>query len=182
MNKILVRTFKEFVMRRAVVNSEEELIKILKKFRYPKYINFRGTNWIVEKNLYLDAKCFELKDIDVDANSKRIKHISIHLGKYNFEIKYGYEVYEEEYNVYEFVPSRQDGPAIRGNYYNGVPSMGIVHYAYWYRDGKLNRTNGPAVLVYNCFDEVEKEGWYIKGNKMNELQIEIAKKLYGEVN
>lgn len=186
MDKGLVRTFKEFVTRRTIVNSEEELIKLLKKFRYPKYIYFRSKNWIVEKNSYIDAKFFELKDADVEANAKKIEHISVNFTVCNVEIKYGYEVYEEEYNVYEFVPSRQDGPAICGNYCNGVTSsvdfINIVYYKYWYIDGKLHRTDGPAVLVCNYFGEVIKESWYIKGKKMDEFQIEVAKKLYKEVN
>lgn len=186
MDKVLIGTFKEFITRRAVANSEEELIKMLKRFRYPKRIKFRGKNWIVEKNSYIDATFFELKDANAEANAKKIEHISVNFTVCNVEIKYGYEVYEEEYNVYEFVPSRQDGPAIRGNYYNGVKSsvdfINIVYYKYWYADGKLHRIDGPAVLVCNYFGEVTKESWYLKGEKMDEFQIEVAKKLYEEVN
>ena len=186
MDKVLISIFKEFIARRAVANSEEELIKMLKRFRYPKHIYFRGKNWIAEKNSYIDAIFFELKDANAEVNAKKIEHISVNFNIHNIEIKYGYEVYEEEYNVYEFVPSRQDGPAIRGNYYNSVtPSvdfMNVVYYAYWYIDGKLHRTDGPAVLVRNYLGEVTKESWYIRGKKMDEFQIEVAKKLYEEVN
>lgn len=61
MDKVLISTFKKFITRRAVANSEEELIKLLKRFRYPKHIYFRDKNWIVEKNSYIDAIFFWIK-------------------------------------------------------------------------------------------------------------------------
>lgn len=186
MDKILIGTFKEFITRRAVANSEEELIKMLKRFRYPKYVYFRGMNWIVEKNSYIDANFFELKDANTEVNAKRIEHISVNFNICICEIKYGYEVYEEEYNVYEFVPHREDGPAIYSSYCSSIASpfsfMNISTYKYWYVDGKLHRIDGPAILICNYFGEVTKESWYIKGKKMDEFQIEVAKKLYEEVN
>lgn len=186
MGKVLIGTFKEFLIRKAVANSEEELIKLLKKFRYPKYIYFRSKNWIVEKNSYIDAIFFELKDANAKVNAKRIEHISVNFNIYSCEIKYGYEVYKEEYNIYDFVPSRQDGPAIHSSYCSSIASpfsfMNVSTYKYWYVDGKLHRTDGPAVLVCNYSGEVTKESWYLKGEKMDEFQIEVAKKLYKEVN
>lgn len=186
MDKVLIGTFKEFIARRAVANSEEELIKLFKRFRYPKRIYFRDKNWIVEKNSYIDAIFFELKDANADANAKRIEHISVNFNICIVEIKYGYELYNENYNVYEFVPHREDGPAVHNSYCSSIASpfsfMNISTYRYWYIDGKLHRTNGPAVLVCNYLGEVTKESWYIKGKEMDEFQIEVAKKLYEEVN
>lgn len=174
MDKVLVRTFKEFVTRRSIANSEEELIELLKRIRYPKRVNFRCTNWIVTKTSYIDAKYFELSDVNI--GSKGIKHISVNLNIENIEIKYGYEVYREGFEIPAFVPDRKDGPAIHGTYYESSKTYTKVsNYEYWYADGKLHRTDGPAVLVCNCFGEVIKESWYVKGEELNEFQITVAK-------
>ena len=50
------------------------------------------------------------------------------------------------------------------------------------RNYSLDRKNGPAFIKFDKFKNVIEEKWFKDGVELNEIQTEVAKKLYKEVN
>ena len=46
----------------------------------------------------------------------------------------------------------------------------------------LDRKNGPAFIKFDKFKNIIEEKWFRDGVELNEIQTEVAKKLYKEVN
>ena len=46
----------------------------------------------------------------------------------------------------------------------------------------LDRKNGPAFIKFDKFKNIIEEKWFRDGVELNEIQTEVAKKLYEEVN
>ena len=106
------------------------------------------------ENLEYDARFFE--------NNKEKRLILVRRGFSNKEIRSIVVCRNPVYSTIEFVYFKSEFN-IRNNY-------------------SLDRKNGPAFIKFDKFKNIIEEKWFRDGVELNEIQTEVAKKLYKEVN
>ena len=72
----------------------------------------------------------------------------------------------------KFVLDREKGPALTRK---SIGNVRTLQETFWYTDGKLHRTDGPAYMLHDNNYELVEMGWYINGRKLDEFEIEVMK-------
>ena len=151
------------------VNDLEDLFKYVNKLIIPEIVIFENEEYqanFIDTSYYIEVLLKRKKDIGL----RKVRAIEMYGDENGVIIKIGY--YYHYNGNSKFVLDRENGPALIRK---SIGNVRTLQETFWYTDGKLHRTDGPAYMLYDDNYEIVKMKWYINDRELNEFEIEVMK-------
>lgn len=151
------------------VNDLEELFKYVNKLIIPDIVIFENEEYqanFIDTSYYIEVLLKRTKDVGF----RKVRAIEMYKDENGVIIKIGYH-YHYNGNS-KFVLDRENGPALIRR---SIGNIRILQETFWYTDGKLHRTDGPAYMLYDNNYEIVDIKWYINDRELDEFEIEVMK-------
>ena len=151
------------------VNDLEELFKYVNKLIIPDTVIFENEEYqanFIDTSYYVEVLLKRTKDLGL----RKVRAIEIYGNENGVIIKIGY--YYHYNGNSKFVLDRENGPALVRK---SIGNVRTLQETFWYADGKLHRTDGPAYMLHDNNYELVEMGWYINDRKLDEFEIEVMK-------
>lgn len=151
------------------VNDLEELFKYVNKLIIPDIVIFENEEYhatFIDTSYYVEVLLKRKKDLGL----RKVRAIEMYKDENGVIIKIGYH-YHYDGNS-KFVLDRESGPALVRK---SIGNVRTLQEMFWYTNGKLHRTDGPAYMLYDDNYEIVKMKWYINDRELDEFEIEVMK-------
>ena len=151
------------------VNDLEELFKYVNKLIIPDIVIFENEEYqanFIDTSYYVEVLLKRTKDLGL----RKVRAIEMYKDENGVIIKTGYH-YHNNGNS-KFVLDRENGPALIRK---SIGNVRTLQEMFWYKDGKLHRTDGPAYMFYDNNYEIVNMKWYINDRELNEFEIEVMR-------
>lgn len=161
--------FKKLLGKVVEVNDLEELFKYVNKLIIPDTVIFENEEYqanFIDTSYYVEVLLKRTKDLGL----RKVRAIEIYGDENGVIIKIGY--YYHYNGNSKFVLDRKKGPSLTRK---SIGNVRTLQETFWYKDGKLHRTDGPAYMLYDNNYEIVKMKWYINDRELNEFEIEVMK-------
>lgn len=151
------------------VNDLEELFKYVNRLIIPDTVIFENEEYqanFIDTSYYIEVLLKRTKDLGF----RKVRAIEIYGDENGVIIKIGY--YYHYNGNSKFVLDRESGPALVRK---SIGNVRTLQETFWYKDGKIHRTDGPAYILYDDNYEIVKMKWYINDRELDEFEIEVMK-------
>lgn len=151
------------------VNDLEDLFKYVNKLIIPDIVIFENEEYqanFIDTSYYVEVLLKRTKDL----RFRKVRVIEMYKDENGMIIKAGYH-YHYNGNS-KFVLDRENGPALVRR---SIGNIRTLQETFWYTDGKLHRTDGPAYMLYDNNYEIVDIKWYINDRELDEFEIEVMK-------
>lgn len=151
------------------VNDLEELFKYVNKLIIPDTVIFENEEYqaiFIDTSYYVEVLLKRTKDLGL----RKVRAIEMYQDENGVIIKIGY--YYHYNGNSKFVLDRENGPALIRK---SIGNVRTLQETFWYKDGKLHRTDGPAYMLCDNNYEIVKMKWYINDRELSEFEIEVMK-------
>lgn len=151
------------------VNDLEELFKYVNKLIIPDTVIFENEEYqatFIDTSYYVEVFLKRTKDLGL----RKVRAIEMYQDENGIIIKIGY--YYHYNGNSKFVLDRENGPALIRK---SIGNVRTLQETFWYKDGKLHRTDGPAYMLYDNHYEIVNMKWYINDRELDEFEIEVMK-------
>lgn len=151
------------------VNDLEELFKYVNKLIIPDTVIFENEEYqatFIDTSYYVEVLLKRTKDLGL----RKVRAIEMYQDENGIIIKIGY--YYHYNGNSKFVLDRENGPALIRK---SIGNVRTLQETFWYKDGKLHRTDGPAYMLCDNNYEIVKMKWYINDRELSEFEIEVMK-------
>lgn len=151
------------------VNDLEELFKYVNKLIIPDIVIFENEEYqanFIDTSYYIEVLLKRTKDVGF----RKVRAIEMYKDENGVIIKIGYH-YHYNGNS-KFVLDRENGPALIRR---SIGNIRTLQETFWYTNGKLHRTDGPAYMLYDNHYEIVNMKWYINDRELDEFEIEVMK-------
>lgn len=151
------------------VNDLERLFKYVNKLIIPDTVIFENEEYqanFIDTSYYVEVLLKRKKDLGL----RKVRAIEMYKDENGVIIKIGY--YYHYNGKSKFVLDRENGPALIRR---SIGNIRTLQETFWYTDGKLHRTDGPAYMLYDNNYEIVDIKWYINDRELDEFEIEVMK-------
>lgn len=151
------------------VNDLERLFKYVNKLIIPDTVIFKNEEYqanFIDTSYYVEVLLKRKKDLGL----RKVRAIEMYKDENGVIIKIGY--YYHYNGKSKFVLDRENGPALIRR---SIGNIRTLQETFWYTDGKLHRTDGPAYMLYDNNYEIVDIKWYINDRELDEFEIEVMK-------
>lgn len=151
------------------VNDLERLFKYVNKLIIPDTVIFENEEYqanFIDTSYYVEVLLKRKKDLGL----RKVRAIEMYKDENGVIIKIGY--YYHYNGKSKFVLDRENGPALIRR---SIGNIRTLQETFWYTDGKLHRTDGPAYMLYDNHYEIVNMKWYINDRELDEFEIEVMK-------
>lgn len=151
------------------VNDLERLFKYVNKLIIPDTVIFENEEYqanFIDTSYYVEVLLKRKKDLGL----RKVRAIEMYKDENGVIIKIGY--YYHYNGKSKFILDRENGPALIRR---SIGNIRTLQETFWYTDGKLHRTDGPAYMLYDNNYEIVDIKWYINDRELDEFEIEVMR-------